>query len=42
MSQVLSRLVYDRKGSGETVVLIHGIGHRRQAWGPVFDRLAKR
>jgi len=34
--------VYDRKGSGETVVLIHGIGHRRQAWGPVFDELAKR
>jgi len=38
----LSRLVYDRKGSGETVVLIHGIGHRRQAWQPVFDRLAER
>lgn len=38
----LSRLVYDRKGSGETVVLIHGIGHRRQAWQPIFDRLAER
>jgi pimeloyl-ACP methyl ester carboxylesterase len=38
----LSTLVYDRKGSGETVVLIHGIGHRRQAWGPVFDELAER
>lgn len=38
----LSRLVYDRKGSGEPVVLIHGIGHRRQAWAPVFDRLAER
>ncbi len=37
----LSKLVYDRKGTGETVVLIHGIGHRRQAWGPVFDRLAE-
>lgn len=37
----LSRLVHDRKGSGETIVLIHGIGHRRQAWGPVFDRLAE-
>jgi len=38
----LSKLVYDRKDSGETVVLIHGIGHRREAWGPVFDELAKR
>jgi len=38
----LSKLVYDRKGSGETVVLIHGIGHRRQAWYPIFDRLAER
>jgi pimeloyl-ACP methyl ester carboxylesterase len=38
----LSQLVYDRKGSGAPVVLIHGIGHRRQAWGPVFDRLAER
>lgn len=38
----LSQLVYDRKGSGETVVLIHGIGHRRQAWYPIFDQLAER
>lgn len=37
----LSRLVHDRAGSGEPVVLIHGIGHRRQAWRPVFDRLAE-
>lgn len=39
---VLSRLVYDRKGSGEPVVLIHGIGHRRQAWIPIFDQLAEK
>jgi len=38
----LSTLAYDRKGAGEPVVLIHGIGHRRQAWDPVFDRLAER
>ena len=38
----LSDLVYDRKGSGETVVLIHGIGHRRQAWYPLFDQLAEK
>ncbi|MFF5180239.1 alpha/beta fold hydrolase [Micromonospora sp. NPDC000316] len=29
-----------RGGSGEPLVLIHGIGHRHQAWEPVFDRLA--
>jgi len=28
-----------RAGSGEPLVLIHGIGHRHQAWEPVFDRL---
>ncbi len=37
----LSELVYTRKGAGETVVLIHGIGHRRQAWNPIFERLAE-
>ncbi|MCW2782794.1 MAG: alpha/beta hydrolase [Marmoricola sp.] len=36
----LSELTYDRAGAGEPVVLIHGIGHRRQAWEPVFDQLA--
>ncbi|WP_216822920.1 alpha/beta fold hydrolase [Aeromicrobium sp. A1-2] len=35
-----SELVYTRKGSGEPLVLIHGIGHRRQAWDPVFEQLA--
>ena len=39
---MLSPLVHDRKGTGETVVLIHGIGHRRQAWDPIFERLAER
>ncbi|MEO6606398.1 MAG: alpha/beta hydrolase [Aeromicrobium sp.] len=34
-------LAYTRKGSGEPLVLIHGIGHRRQAWNPVFERLAE-
>jgi pimeloyl-ACP methyl ester carboxylesterase len=38
----LSALAHDRKGVGETVVLIHGIGHRRQTWDPVYDRLAER
>jgi pimeloyl-ACP methyl ester carboxylesterase len=34
-------LAYERSGSGEPLVLIHGIGHRRQAWRPVLDRLAE-
>ncbi|MDN5896105.1 MAG: alpha/beta hydrolase [Nocardioides sp.] len=38
----LSHLVHDRAGSGEPLVLIHGIGHRRAAWAPVFTELATR
>lgn len=34
-------LAYDRKGSGEPLVLLHGFGHRRQMWEPIFDRLAE-
>jgi hypothetical protein len=25
-------VVYSRVGQGEPLVLIHGVGHRRQAW----------
>ena len=32
-------LAYDRIGSGPPLVLLHGVGHRRQAWGAVLDRL---
>ncbi|GIH25471.1 hydrolase [Acrocarpospora phusangensis] len=35
-------LVYERRGSGPPLVLIHGIGHRWQAWAPVLDLLAER
>lgn len=35
-----SELRYTRTGSGEPLVLIHGIGHRRQAWDPVVGLLA--
>lgn len=35
-----STISYTRKGSGTPVVLIHGIGHRREAFGEVFERLA--
>jgi len=37
---MINELAYDRKGAGEPVVLLHGIGHRRQAWSPIFDTLA--
>ncbi|MGN6722973.1 MAG: alpha/beta fold hydrolase [Marmoricola sp.] len=32
-------LSYERHGAGPTIVLIHGIGHRRQAWREVVDLL---
>lgn len=32
-------LSYERIGSGPPLVLLHGVGHRRQAWGSVVDRL---
>jgi len=32
-------LAYDRLGSGPPLVLLHGVGHRRQAWQAVLDRL---
>ena len=38
----LSTLAHDRRGSGAPVVLVHGIGHRRQAWNPIVDLLAER
>lgn len=34
-------LAYDRSGAGPPLVLLHGVGHRRQAWLPVLDRLTK-
>lgn len=35
------RLSYERRGEGPPLVLLHGIGHRWQAWLPVLDRLAE-
>lgn len=34
-------LNHHRAGSGEPLVLIHGIGHRWQGWLPVTERLAR-
>jgi len=35
-------LAYERIGAGPPLVLLHGVGHRRQAWYPVLDRLVGR
>ena len=34
-------LAYERFGTGEPLVLVHGISHRRQAWYPVAQQLAE-
>lgn len=34
-------VVYERRGAGSPLVLLHGIGHRWQAWEPVLDLLAE-
>jgi pimeloyl-ACP methyl ester carboxylesterase len=36
----MNDIVYTRTGRGEPLVLIHGVGHRRQAWDPVVPILA--
>ena len=33
-------VAYRREGSGEPLLLLHGIGHHLQAWDPVFALLA--
>jgi pimeloyl-ACP methyl ester carboxylesterase len=33
-------IVFERRGAGPPLVLLHGIGHRWQAWEPVLDLLA--
>ncbi|RKS09414.1 pimeloyl-ACP methyl ester carboxylesterase [Nocardiopsis sp. Huas11] len=35
-------IVYARLGRGEPLLLLHGLGHRRQAWDPVLRALAER
>lgn len=38
----MNPIEYTRIGAGTPVVLVHGIGHRRNAWGSVPDLLAAR
>ncbi|MFE3522426.1 alpha/beta fold hydrolase [Streptomyces sp. NPDC059161] len=33
-------VTYRRQGTGEPLLLLHGVGHHLQAWDPVFDLLA--
>jgi len=35
-------LVHDRRGTGDPLLLLHGLGSRRQVWEPLFDELAGR
>ncbi|WP_344313358.1 alpha/beta hydrolase [Fodinicola feengrottensis] len=35
-------VVVERRGTGSPLVLLHGIGHRWQAWQPVLNLLAER
>jgi pimeloyl-ACP methyl ester carboxylesterase len=34
-------IVFERRGDGPPLLLMHGIGHRWQAWEPVIDLLAE-
>lgn len=36
----MTDIVYERRGAGPPLVLLHGIGHHRHGWAPVLDRLA--
>lgn len=33
-------VAFERRGIGDPLVLLHGIGHRWQAWAPVLDELS--
>ncbi|TDV45481.1 alpha/beta fold hydrolase [Actinophytocola oryzae] len=33
-------VAFERRGNGSPLVLLHGIGHRWQAWAPVLDALS--
>jgi pimeloyl-ACP methyl ester carboxylesterase len=35
------RLAYETRGSGEALLLIHGLGYDRNGWGPLPDLLAE-
>jgi pimeloyl-ACP methyl ester carboxylesterase len=41
MSRQPIEIAFERRGEGDPLVLLHGIGHRWQAWEPVLDLLAE-
>src|SRR5580765_5153978 len=42
MPMISANIAYTRQGAGDPLVLMHGIGHRRQGWRPVMEPLAER
>ena len=32
---------YERRGAGDPIVLVHGLGSRWEVWEPILDRLAE-
>lgn len=40
VADVVGDVVYDRRGSGAPLLLIHGLGSRWQVWRPLLDQLA--
>ncbi|MBJ8347527.1 alpha/beta fold hydrolase [Antrihabitans sp. YC2-6] len=40
MPETADGTVYSRTGSGKPLVLVHGIGSRKEVWDPIVDRLA--
>src|SRR3954447_16996928 len=36
----VNHVAFERRGEGSPLVLLHGIGHRWQAWEPVLNQLA--
>ncbi len=40
MPDVSGSLVYERRGVGKPLILIHGVGSRKEVWNPIVDALA--
>jgi pimeloyl-ACP methyl ester carboxylesterase len=38
----MTHLTYERRGAGDPLVLVHGLGSSRRVWDPITSRLAER